>query len=340
MSHYWSSISVYPVRVIAQDINGLNSSWSLPLNITVSQANQSVSPVIAIKLSGILIVNNSIVFDASESYIADGVIVSYHWDFGDGENSSDISPTHVYEHPGEYKITLLITDNNGNTYSKIISSNITSAIEKSEVIKEEQQVIPFFDLFSVIILFVILLIVILIIIFRNNIKELVFDNINSYLVNRKISRIDRRIEKLEAELKENNKKKNVGKTVSQEPLLIDNIPDLFGVENEATKDADFNIESSDEFDKFHTGEKIEKIFENRKKPDKAYSFMSDGESYKYIRTRIDDIISAFNRKDLNLFDLDDEDDNDYSDEMDINRLVDRIIKEKEEEKIDIILNDN
>lgn len=35
-SHAWSSSSIYSIRVIAQDNKGLNSSWSTPLTVTVS----------------------------------------------------------------------------------------------------------------------------------------------------------------------------------------------------------------------------------------------------------------------------------------------------------------
>ena len=38
---------------------------------------------------------------------------SYFWDFGDGETSTEINPTHVYTDPGEYIVTLLAEDTDG-----------------------------------------------------------------------------------------------------------------------------------------------------------------------------------------------------------------------------------
>lgn len=32
--------------------------------------------------------------------------VSYYWDFGDGNSSNDPNPTHVYNNPGTYEVTL------------------------------------------------------------------------------------------------------------------------------------------------------------------------------------------------------------------------------------------
>lgn len=38
--------------------------------------------------------------------------VSFNWDFGDGTSSTDIYPTHVYNTPGEYTVTMTATDPN------------------------------------------------------------------------------------------------------------------------------------------------------------------------------------------------------------------------------------
>jgi chitodextrinase len=54
-------------------------------------------------------------FDASGSFDPDGEIVTYQWDFGDGQTGSGMAPTHTYAADGEYNITLCITDNLGET---------------------------------------------------------------------------------------------------------------------------------------------------------------------------------------------------------------------------------
>ncbi|UCG69437.1 MAG: PKD domain-containing protein [Thermoplasmata archaeon] len=50
-------------------------------------------------------------FSANGSYDPDGFIVSYEWDFGDGNFGSGITTTHVYTIPGFYNVTLTVTDN-------------------------------------------------------------------------------------------------------------------------------------------------------------------------------------------------------------------------------------
>ncbi len=37
----------------------------------------------------------------------------FFWDFGDGNTSTDINPTHVYPGPGNYMVTLIVSDTNG-----------------------------------------------------------------------------------------------------------------------------------------------------------------------------------------------------------------------------------
>ncbi len=37
----------------------------------------------------------------------------FYWDFGDGTHSQDVNPSHVYPGPGNYTVTLIVTDTNG-----------------------------------------------------------------------------------------------------------------------------------------------------------------------------------------------------------------------------------
>lgn len=68
------------------------------------------------------VAGEEIAFDASESYDADGEIVSYEWDFGDGTNSSGKVATHTYSTVEDYTVTLAVTDDDGalSTYQSLI----------------------------------------------------------------------------------------------------------------------------------------------------------------------------------------------------------------------------
>lgn len=49
-------------------------------------------------------------FSGKNSKDSDGKIVSYHWDFGDANQAEGINPTHAYEKPGTYQVTLTVAD--------------------------------------------------------------------------------------------------------------------------------------------------------------------------------------------------------------------------------------
>jgi hypothetical protein len=54
-------------------------------------------------------------FDASNSYDPDGNIISYAWDFKDGNTGSGEILNHTFSSIGSYKVELTVTDNKGAT---------------------------------------------------------------------------------------------------------------------------------------------------------------------------------------------------------------------------------
>jgi PKD repeat protein len=49
---------------------------------------------------------------------------SYEWDFGDGNTSTDVAPTHAYKSEGNYNVSLKVTDDRGNTDIKVRNNYI------------------------------------------------------------------------------------------------------------------------------------------------------------------------------------------------------------------------
>jgi len=60
-------------------------------------------------------------FDASASSSPNGAIVTYDWDFGDGETAFGVTASHTYSEKGGYTVTLLITDSAGKTAARSLS---------------------------------------------------------------------------------------------------------------------------------------------------------------------------------------------------------------------------
>jgi PKD repeat protein len=52
--------------------------------------------------------------DASGSSDSDGNITSYAWDFGNGGSGSGVTASNTYNNPGNYTITLTVTDDAGD----------------------------------------------------------------------------------------------------------------------------------------------------------------------------------------------------------------------------------
>ena len=59
----------------------------------------------------------SVLFDGSSSQDSDGSIVSYQWVFGDGFSGSGVTKTHTYAARGQYEVTLMVFDNEGDAGS-------------------------------------------------------------------------------------------------------------------------------------------------------------------------------------------------------------------------------
>ena len=70
-------------------------------------------------------VGEEITFDASSSsYDPNRRIISYEWDFGDGNTASYQIVFHTYSKSGKYNITLAVTDDNGLTNDELITVEV------------------------------------------------------------------------------------------------------------------------------------------------------------------------------------------------------------------------
>ena len=111
--------------VVPDPHDGVQVTLVIPArNPTVIKPNQMPNAEFDFELSD-LTVN----FDGSASSDADGNIVSYAWDFGDGNIGSGVTPAHVYGSEGTFSVALVVTDDDGakDTATKQVTVTAPSA---------------------------------------------------------------------------------------------------------------------------------------------------------------------------------------------------------------------
>lgn len=71
---------------------------------------------------------SAITFSGAGSSDADGNIVAYQWNLGDGTTSSQAEVSHVYDAAGTYQVSLTVTDNDGLTNSATTLVQVTNEV--------------------------------------------------------------------------------------------------------------------------------------------------------------------------------------------------------------------
>ncbi|TYQ15580.1 UNVERIFIED_CONTAM: fibronectin type III domain protein [Acetivibrio alkalicellulosi] len=100
------------IKVVVDTLPG-TEDIDLDNNTLYSEIRLNKAPTAYIKTSEQIYSGDRLSLDGSESSDTDGRIVSYTWDLGDGAIKSGAIITHVYQIPGQYNISLAVTDNNG-----------------------------------------------------------------------------------------------------------------------------------------------------------------------------------------------------------------------------------
>jgi len=105
------------------DFEGRRVSFKIDNDCKISINNNPVASFFYLPSNPV--VNETIIFNASNSTDQDGIIVKYEWNFGDGNitNTTEQIITHFYALAGNYIVYLTVTDDDGatNTTNKAIT---------------------------------------------------------------------------------------------------------------------------------------------------------------------------------------------------------------------------
>jgi len=114
---------LYPVDIAVTDKFNNTTTYRAQATIKVASAAPAPTPTAAPNQAPTVSVRANVqvgkapltVNFFSEARDADGRIVSYLWNFGDGNTSTEANPVHVYRTEGNYTVNLTVTDDKGLT---------------------------------------------------------------------------------------------------------------------------------------------------------------------------------------------------------------------------------
>lgn len=131
ISHTYAAAGVYRASLTVTDGSGQTNTVGKPITV----AAVAGTPVARLEAYVDPSHDSQAYLDGTKSESPDGEVVSYHWDFGDGTNSTEQHSLHEYIHNGTYTVTLTVTDNHGQSGSATQALTVTSVPESASVLE-------------------------------------------------------------------------------------------------------------------------------------------------------------------------------------------------------------
>lgn len=123
INYIWEFPKTEPIHSGAKISRKFETPGTYPIKLTVitdTGKKNTVESFVSVREAGLVAKFNispnsgaaplAVQFDPNQS---NGKIIEYEWDFDDGTTSKKVKPTHIFRTPGEYFITLRITDRRG-----------------------------------------------------------------------------------------------------------------------------------------------------------------------------------------------------------------------------------
>jgi PKD repeat protein len=113
--HTYDTPGVYDVTLTVTDNDGNKNVTSIRITVINNQpvANINIQhPVYSINPEIPIFYN--IQFNSTGSMDSDGTLTAWHWDFGDGNSSTEPNPRHRFDNTGQFFVTLKVFDDDGD----------------------------------------------------------------------------------------------------------------------------------------------------------------------------------------------------------------------------------
>lgn len=122
-SHIFTMPGEYQVLLTVEDSGGLKDSKTMNIIVTQGANTAPLAVASATPVSGTIPL--VVTFSGAQSS-DDSAVVSYAWDFGDGETANTQAPQHTYSQVGSFTATLTVTDAAGLTGTDTVTINVNS----------------------------------------------------------------------------------------------------------------------------------------------------------------------------------------------------------------------
>ncbi|MBV1911138.1 MAG: PKD domain-containing protein [Kangiellaceae bacterium] len=130
-SHIYSEVGTYVVSLTVTDNHGA-ASVAAEVEITVLSSGNNNPPTARFTISSDTVaVNVAVTFDSSSSSDPEGDVLSYSWQFGDGNTSTAANPSHQYSSEGTYSVSLIVSDTLGAQSPSTQQSIVVSAVSNA-----------------------------------------------------------------------------------------------------------------------------------------------------------------------------------------------------------------
>jgi len=119
-----ATAGTYEVELTVTNGAGLSDATVATIEVQ-GGASSNLPPIAAAGPDRDAQVGQAITFNGSSSSDPDGTIVSYQWNFGDGNTGSGVNAVHSYSAVGTYTVTLTVTDNFAATGTDTATVTVT-----------------------------------------------------------------------------------------------------------------------------------------------------------------------------------------------------------------------
>ncbi len=132
----------------AKHVYSDNGDYTATLTVTDSYgvANQDSAVISISNVAPVVDVGGDIDIIIGESIAAIGVVTdpgindvhSYLWDFGDGTIATTLAASHTYQQPGDYIVSLTVTDNDGGVGADTLLAEVQNAVPEVDAGQDQQ----------------------------------------------------------------------------------------------------------------------------------------------------------------------------------------------------------